>query len=1571
MKKVWRISKWVLGVLLLLILSAYLFLLSPFGQNWLTQRVIGYLSNKWETKIELKNARFSLFDRIRLEGLTVYDSRQDTLLHAGLIQVHVTNWFFLRSHSDIGPVLIEDALIMMQRDDSTWQHDKLFGHFQSPKTNSSTSKGSTFQLQELEIRRSRLLIRDGWEGMNAEASFDRLAMQANHLDPSDPKIDIGSIDWIKPTVYIETYSGKRPVRARAATDFFEILPQWAGPHLLTKSIHIEKGHFDWKTKGHRRSTSTLDPNWMSWSDLNWTVTDLRSSPDSLIASFKFSGKESCGLTLEEIAGTVKGSAHEWQLQNLLLKTPKSSIRQDASWLVSAGKPMLKFEGVDSRISPSDIKFLTGKSLPLSEDIEIKGKVNLDADRIQTKEFWSQWGSALRASGEITVTNWRSGENWSLDFVHSELFARADLASKWTTVSPLQKNYLNRIGYVQFRGEGKTNATQSSFTGNIRTQAGYLCGSGSILYPANQLVSYTSSLVGQIDDLGGLFPQAGIRSTRLTLSVTGKGLQSIRASGELTNLQTHTYRYTPIRYQLTVQDPVWELTTDMKDPNLTGLIQLSGEPFTKNPLIGLDARLEWMDLTALGWNPDGLTLKGSLSGQLSGDGIQNLNGELQGHSLELSRNDIPYSLQEFEIKLNQDGQRRSLAFRSNEMDASIRGNFDWFALPNMALQIGHQYFPSWIDSPPRNQQTDKAEFSVRTYNIESYLELLHLPVRGLSNASIDGGFEATTGLSQLKATLPKLQIGPYSLHTSTVEMSGTPDSLYLIASAEKIQVNDSISIPEARIQLSAQRDTAELRLMAGLNQAEDKADIRSRLIAYSDGLRLDLSPSTFLIQGKLWSIDENGQLIIRKGEPVYGKISMREGDQRIDVRTIPAKSGEDNDIEISVESVNLHDIAPFFLPSNELEGLISAKVRLVDPTGKLRVEADTIHTRLLRFDSDSIGELGAALAFDPISQTLTAKGDTKNQSEHLSFDARVLLAGPVDSNRILLQAHAYPIKVLERFLGNLFSDIRGKLTGEVELLGDLNNPSLFGRGRLNGAGLRVNYTNCFYNIQDADIDITPSLIDLDGWVLKDSATSNPIYIRGGIAHESFRNMYYDLSATTRSLITNADKPVLLLNTDRTQEETYYGTARGTLSLQLRGPQSDLIMNMQARASDKDSSYITLLSEDGRESGVADFLVEREYGREMAGGQSAGGADNFTVDLEITATPLVNAKVVLDEQTGDVIRGRGNGTLKIRSGSNEPLSLRGRYNIDEGNYLFTFQSFFKKPFEIRKGGQHYVEWTGDPYDANIKLEAMYKADNVSFAPLVSSLNLGSGLKNARGDVFVNAELTDKLFQPQIRFSLAFPPNGVVDRNQELSLLVNQLQKNPNELNRQVTYLIVFNSFAPSELAGDPVGSGIGVSTISGVLLNVLSDQINKLLGNLLKSDKYTINLNTSLYNRDWMTAGNNALNLGSNVNFSIGRSFFNNRFIIAGGLGFDAPLGQTSANANLSQSIQLLPDVTMEWLINPSGSLRVGFFYRKSNDFLTNNANPITARRTGGSLSYQKDYDHLGDLFRGLFLKKKNK
>ena len=71
-------------------------------------------------------------------------------------------------------------------------------------------------------------------------------------------------------------------------------------------------------------------------------------------------------------------------------------------------------------------------------------------------------------------------------------------------------------------------------------------------------------------------------------------------------------------------------------------------------------------------------------------------------------------------------------------------------------------------------------------------------------------------------------------------------------------------------------------------------------------------------------------------------------------------------------------------------------------------------------------------------------------------------------------------------------------------------------------------------------------------------------------------------------------------------------------------------------------------------------------------------NLTVDLDLTATNKTEIDVILDDLTGDVIKATGNGRLRIRAGTTEPLTIRGRYNIEKGNYDFNFQSFIRKPF-----------------------------------------------------------------------------------------------------------------------------------------------------------------------------------------------------------------------------------------------------------------------------------------------------
>ena len=342
------------------------------------------------------------------------------------------------------------------------------------------------------------------------------------------------------------------------------------------------------------------------------------------------------------------------------------------------------------------------------------------------------------------------------------------------------------------------------------------------------------------------------------------------------------------------------------------------------------------------------------------------------------------------------------------------------------------------------------------------------------------------------------------------------------------------------------------------------------------------------------------------------------------------------------------------------------------------------------------------------------------------------------------------------------------------------------------------------------------------------------------------------------------------------------------------------------------------------------------------------------------------------------------MNIHSATGEPLTLNGNFDIEEGSYLFTFQSFFKRPFELRKGSDNFIRWNGDPNDATIHFDAQYTAENVSFAPLASSIpGVDSRAQTTRENVNVIVTMSGKLLQPKFDFKLDFPSSSITISDPVLAFNLTQIENNPNELNKQVTYLIVFNSFSPVGSPGNTstataaTASGgltsaineLAYNTISSLLFNELNRQFSNILAQIFKDDKLKVSLSGSVYNRNLVTSnGSNDFNINtSNVNLTVSRAIFNNRLVITAGSTLDIPFTQTTVD----QKFQFLPDVTTEWLINEKGTIRATFFYRENLDFLTGNTSTSTStvtKRIGGGIAYRKEVDHIGDLFRG---KKKQK
>jgi hypothetical protein len=248
------------------------------------------------------------------------------------------------------------------------------------------------------------------------------------------------------------------------------------------------------------------------------------------------------------------------------------------------------------------------------------------------------------------------------------------------------------------------------------------------------------------------------------------------------------------------------------------------------------------------------------------------------------------------------------------------------------------------------------------------------------------------------------------------------------------------------------------------------------------------------------------------------------------------------------------------------------------------------------------------------------------------------------------------------------------------------------------------------------------------------------------------------------------------------------------------------------------------------------------------------------------------------------------------------------------------------------------------------------------LASSLSLQSNYSNYRSDVYVIATFTGELFRPTFTFRLDFPENSAARSDPSLAFGVQQIEKNTNEINKQVTYLIVTNSFAPSEtnLAGYNPLNEFAYSTISGLFFGEINKRLNQLLSKLLQNNELTFNFTGSLYNSNLYNQNSKGFNINQgNFNFSFGKSYLNERIQINFGGALDVPL-----EAELQQNLRILPDVNISLLVNKSGSVRATLFYTRNNEFLidpTQNARP--GQRAGAKLSYRKEFNSLSKILFG--------
>jgi hypothetical protein len=273
-------------------------------------------------------------------------------------------------------------------------------------------------------------------------------------------------------------------------------------------------------------------------------------------------------------------------------------------------------------------------------------------------------------------------------------------------------------------------------------------------------------------------------------------------------------------------------------------------------------------------------------------------------------------------------------------------------------------------------------------------------------------------------------------------------------------------------------------------------------------------------------------------------------------------------------------------------------------------------------------------------------------------------------------------------------------------------------------------------------------------------------------------------------------------------------------------------------------------------------------------------------------------------------------------------------------------------------NYIEWTGDPYKADLQIDAQYLAERVSLSDLVSSLNMSGTVKGYRGDVYVIAMLRNQLSAPDIRFKIDFPQGSPVKTDNEFNAFLRRLENDQNEILKQVAFLIALNSFAPADVnTGGPNPYSI-TSLVGNTISQAVTRAVNKIFSNFLysvfKDKSLRFDMGSSVYSSGSLAAPEGSVSADNNrldrtrVDLRLAYAFNNDNIIVTVGSDIDFSLG--SSTTVQGSNTQWLPNLNIEFVLTQDRKLRLIIFNKTTLDVSFGRRN-----RQGISISYRKDFD----------------
>ena len=1288
--------------------------------------------------------------------------------------------------------------------------------------------------------------------------------------------------------------------------------------LLIKNVDFNDNTVQFDNLGAKPAKG-LDFNHLNIMGLNLGASGVSYDASGIKANVKNGSlKDKSGFILNELKGEAVYTDKQIKLSNLVLRTPNTSINNTTALSFTSiedltkhpEKVRLSLSLKNTTIGLKDAVFFSD-AIPADyrkEQIKINANVNGYLNNLNIPQLQI---SGLKNT-QIDISGKAKGlpdiNKTYLDLNIKKLYlTKGDLLvaipKKSLPPSIELPNTINAKG--NFKGsmsDFNTNLNIQTDMGTAQIVAGMKGPKGKESYKAN--ISLNNFNVGRL-----LKQQATLGRITVKADVIGTGLDpkkiNAKFNAQVISATYNKYNYRNLSLNGTYANQLVKIKSNMPDSNLNFNLNAEVNLAGKYPAVKGTVNLKQVDLQKLNFSTTEFKVAGNIKASIQTADVDYLNGDIFATGLQLVKEGKRFNVDTIQINAVSTATENKLSLKSELLTAKIDGKYQLSKIGNAVInQINKYYQFGEVTSIP----DQRLRFAIKVYNPKFLTDFVP-QLTTFVPSSINGLIDTQKDSLVLNASFPKIVYGDYNVDSTRLVINNKAQKLNYSLLVKSIQ-SPSIVLFNTEISGSAANNQLDLNIFLRDRQRKNKYVLAGIFKSINKDFRFSLDPNKLLLDYEKWTISPENFIQFGQSGILANQFNISQGGQLLSINS--TNNTPNSPLRVEFKNFQIETLTKFAETDTTLVGgVINGMVDVKDLASNPKFEAN-INIGKLRYQKDELGDLSVLVN----NNTENAfQVDAKLKGVHELSAIGYYYTAPQSALDLKVNIDKIDLREIESVSMRQIRQGKGTVSGQFTVKGELTAPKILGALKFNDAGFRVAYINSYFTMPNQEIGFTNEGIKFNKFTLIDSLNKKAV-VDGMVYTTDFKNIRFGLNITTDNF--------RAINSTAADNDMIYGTVYLTSNIRVRGDLNQPDVNMNIKV-DKGTKFFYSLPVDDPsvidQEGIVEFI---DKDAPPFNGEKALKPDSISKSTlkgmnlvaAITINPEAELNVVVDPQNGDNLNIKGNANLNATIDPSGKISLTGRYEVIDGSYSLTVAPLGKRPFKIVKGST--IIWTGEPTAATVNLTALYE---VNAAPIDLINEPENILAKTKLPFQVYLYMKDELLKPTISFKIDLPEN---ERGALQGIVYTKLQnvnRDENELNKQVFALLALNRFIANNPFQSLAGGGGGASTWArSSVSKLLTEQLNNLASDLIQGIDLNFGVNSS---EDYSTG---SLEQKTDLEIGLSKKLLNDRLTVTVGssFGLEGPKtpGQSSSN--------IAGNVNIDYLLSADGRYRLRFYRRNQNE-----------------------------------------